>query len=264
MRTWGSLVIIALALASILGGFLEGRATTPPPTVVLHQRAPASSAPVASRLRGLDRAEGADAAIDDPFSQDDVVVDRPAKRVSSWLPEQLAIVVGLCGESVVVESRFLRLALPIAFDVDPHAPQARAFADLVRDEHDVLFLHVDHPVSSSDLVALRAKMGPFDGIASRSAAGMPKRLAGTDLLFFDERGDADPGPFAAAGVPLVQRDVTVDDRSAPTYISFMMERAAMRSTRDGRTVVFMRPLPNSLGALNQFTHDRATDIVALR
>ena len=92
---------------------------------------------------------------------------------------------------------------------------------------------------------------------------MPRALRATGLLFFDERGDADARSFVMTGVRVVSRDATVDDHSSPSYISFMLDRAALRSEREGRVVVLMRPLPNSLAALTGFLETRSAQIVAL-
>ena len=92
---------------------------------------------------------------------------------------------------------------------------------------------------------------------------MATALAGTGLEFFDERGDADPAPFVAAHVRFVTRDATVDDRSAETYIEFMLARAAERSEHEGRLTVLMRPLPASLAALDAFLQTRSVQIAAL-
>lgn len=258
MRNGISLVVIALALASILAGFLSGQhASHPPPTVVLHAaRAATTPAP------GLPHET--DAHTVDLFSDDDVVVERPLAAVANWQPERLAIVVGLCGQSVAVESGFLRLGDPMAFDLDPNAAEAAKFAQFVRESGDPLYVHLGSAPTSAQLDALRARIGAFDGVASRSPRGMTRALAGTGLAFFDERGDADARAFAQANVSLIRRDFTVDNRTAPTYVSYMLERAAARSARAGAVVVLMRPMPSSLDALAAFTRSRAIDLAATR
>lgn len=258
MRNGLSLVVIALALASIVAGFLSGqRASHPPPTVVLRvARTPAT--PDAGLPHDVD------ARTDDLFSNDDVVVERQLAHVSNWQPERLAIVVGLCGNSVAVESGFLRLGDPMAFDLDPAAVEAVKFAQLVRGSGDPLYVHLDAAPSAGQLDALRARIGAIDGIASRSAHGMARALAGTGLAFFDERGDADARAFEHAGVTLIRRDVTADNRTPMTYVSYMLDRAATRSARAGAMVVLMRPLPSSLDALAAFTHSRTIELAALR
>ena len=75
---------------------------------------------------------------------------------------------------------------------------------------------------------------------------------------------ADASEFTTAGVPLVQRDVTADDRGATGYVSFMLSRAAGLSRRVGTVVVLLRPLPTSLEALRGFNASRNVTLVALR
>ncbi|HVA29192.1 MAG TPA: divergent polysaccharide deacetylase family protein [Candidatus Baltobacteraceae bacterium] len=251
-----SLAVIGIALAAIVAGYLSGQAGTRPPAVV--QLRPHAAASVEAVFHGA-----SDAAVDDLFSNDDVVVERPALTSSTWLPPRLSLVVGLVGSSATIDATFMRLDLPIAFDLDPHAADALRVARFIHEQGDVLLLHVARAPSRAELASLHAQFGAFDGIASRASVGVAKTLAGTGLSFFDERGDADPGPFRAAGVPFVARDVTVDDRTEPSYIAFMLDRAAMRSQRQGRLVVLLRPMPNSLAALAQFVGTRSAQIVAL-
>ncbi len=257
MRTASvSLTVIALALAAIVGGFFSGQASSRPFAIATIRAMP--SPRVEAVLQGA-----SDAAVVDEFSDDDVVVERPTVDSRTWLPQRLAIVIGLCGESEAIDATFLRLNVPLAFDIDPHAAQAARVASFARAQGDVLLLHVSNAPSAATLTSLRATFGTFDGVASRESAGMAQALAATGLVFFDERGDANPGAFAAAHVALVQRDFTADDRSAPSYIQFMLERAALRSQREGRLVVLMRPLPNSLDALSAFLGTRSADILTL-
>jgi polysaccharide deacetylase 2 family uncharacterized protein YibQ len=257
MRTTAvSLAVSALALAAIFGGYVSGQAgARPPQIVVLH---PVASPSVHALTHGY-----SDSAIADLFSDDDVVVDRAQTAASAWLPQRLAIVVGLCGQSAALDSEFLGLGLPLAIDLDPHGAEADRVARFITTQGLALLIHVGTPPSASMLHQFMKRFGHIDGIASRSATGMPEALRGTGLLFFDERGDTDARAFAMSGVRFVARDTTVDDRSSPAYISFMLDRAALRSEREGRTVVLMRPLPNSLAALTKFLETRSAEIVAL-
>ena len=253
--TVASLVVIVLALAAILGGYLNGQTgTRPPPVVQLHQdRRPARTATIAHDIGGEPTT--------DLFSDDDVVIERVP--LSEPRPEQLSVVVGLAGASATLDSTFMQIGLPLAFDLDPAAPDALQVARLVRDQGDVLFIHEDHALTRASLASLRARFSQITGIASRDADGQASSLAGSGLMYFDERGDADPAPFTARGVPFVARDATADDRSERSYITYMLNRAAIRSARQGRLVVLVRPQPNTLGVLNAFAQTRSAEIVAL-
>lgn len=246
--------LIAGALGAIGAGYAQATVQTQPPPVAQLR----SSAGIAPIPEPAVRREPETQVLDDAFAGDDVVVDRARSAVSQWQSERLQLVVGVCGASVAAESGFLRLRFPIAFVVDPAAAQARAFADLVRSNGDAVLVQTGEPPGPQTLAAFRRTIGRFDGIASRHAAGMALALHGTGLTFFDERGNAAvASTFANEGVPLVRRDVTADNRGGLGYAIFMLGRAADLSRRTGPVVVFVRPLPSTLAALEAFgtTHD---------
>lgn len=253
-----SLTVIALALAAILGGYFSGQAGARPPEVVTLHPAPSPGASVHPVSAG-----SSDSPVVDLFSDDDVVVDRARAAASAWLPERLSVVVGLAGESAALDGEFLRLGLPVAFDLDPHGNEADRVARYVTSQGLVLLIHVNVVPSPATLKGLQRRFGRIDGLASQTTQGMADALRGTGLLFFDERGDGDAASFAENGVRYVARDARVDDHSSPSYITFMLQRTALRSERQGRMVILMRPLPNSLAALSSFLGTRSAQIVAL-
>jgi hypothetical protein len=257
------LTLIAAALAAIVAGYVQGLATThPPPVAQLRGGAHGADEPAPAALHALQRS-AADASVLDAFALDDVAVVRARPVSDGWQREQLVLFVGLCGQSVAAESGFLRLGVPLAFVVDPHARQAAAFAQLVSNAGDPLFVQVSVAPNAAALAAIRRKFGAISGVASRTTAGMAPALAGSGLAFFDERGDATVAAFAQAGVGLVRRDFTADDRSGPGYIDFMLARAATLSRRVGPVVVLVRPLPSTLAALHGFGSEHDVSIVAL-
>jgi len=258
------LVLIAGALAAIVGGFAQGMISAKPPPMATLRATARESQHLPPALKALARG-GVGSAAADAFAQDDVVVQRPRAAGANWRNEQLSVAIGLCGESVAAQSGFLRLGVPIAFVLNPHAAQAASFAKLVRDANQTLLVQASMPPSAATLALLHRALGAFDGVAARDAHGMALALRGSGLLFFDERGDsANPSEFAAAGVTLVRRDVTADDRSSEGYVTFMLSRAAGLSRRVGTVVVLLRPLPSSLEALRTFGASRSVAIVALR
>ena len=266
MRTASvSLVVIVLALASIIAGFLGGQAASHPPAiVVLRPGAIPSAVPVSARNLAAELQRVSDTAVIDPFSGDNVVVERPVTQSPRWLRPRLSFVVGLTGESAVVEAQFLRLGVPLAFDVDPNGPDAAAFAKLARAAGDVVFVHMGSAPVASQLEKLEQRIGPFDGVASRADRGMAHALATRKLTFFDEKGDANIATFKSAGVKIVQRDATVDDRTSEGYITYMLHGAELRARRSACIVVFLRPQPNSLDALSRFLQTDSAEIAALR
>jgi polysaccharide deacetylase 2 family uncharacterized protein YibQ len=247
--------VIALALAAIAGGYFSGRATGPPPPMRAQTHVAPSVHPV---LR-----DPSDSYVDDLFSADDVVVDRARTVSTRWLEPQLAIVVGLCGRSAASDAAFIELGVPLAVDLDPSAPQASDVAALAHESGDAVLLHLESAPTQAQLARLRKRFGDFSGVASRSIDGFVQSLDGTGLLFFDERGDADPEEFTRVGIPIAQRDATVDDRTARTYIRFMLDRSVQRSRREGSMVVLMRPLAHSVDALKALLATRSVQFVAL-
>jgi polysaccharide deacetylase 2 family uncharacterized protein YibQ len=257
------LVLIAGALAAIVGGFVQGVTSAKPPPVAALKSSKHETQHLPPALTALVRG-GNGGAVTDLFAQDDVVVERQRASANNWRNEQLAIAIGLCGESVAAQGGFLRLSFPLAFILDPHAAQARAFAQLVHDAGQTLLIQVSQPPSAVTLASLHRQFGAFDGVAARDSNGMSATLRGSGLLFLDERGDdADANAFASDGVTLVRRDVTADNQSASGYVAFMLSRAAGLSRRVGTVVVLLRPLPSSLNALRAFSANRDVGIVAL-
>jgi polysaccharide deacetylase 2 family uncharacterized protein YibQ len=236
----------------------------PPPVAQLRRSNLISQRlPVAEALSLDTEARGASAT--DAFAQDDVVVDRPRAPLAQFERERLALVVGLCGNSIAKESGFLHLGSPVAIVVDPGAPEAAAFSQIVREAGDALFVQAGAPPSPARLTLLHRLLGAFDGIAGRNATGMAAALRGTGLAFFDERGDsANDLDFATAHVSLIRRDVTADDRASAGYVTFMLERAAALSRRTGPVVIFARPLPATLHALQTFATSRNVQMVVLQ
>jgi polysaccharide deacetylase 2 family uncharacterized protein YibQ len=250
------LAVIALALAAIVAGYVSGRATAPPS--LRRSAQPRVAASVHAVMR-----DPSDSRVNDLFAADEVVVERPGRASANWLEPQLSIVVGLAGASPSMDAAFMQTKVPIAFDIDPSAAQATDVAQLAHESGNVVLLHLEHAPTQTQLAQLRRRFGSFDGVASRSPDGFVQSLDGTGLLFFDERGDADADEFAAVGIPIVQRDATVDDRTARSYIRFMLARAVQRSQVEGRSVVLMRPLAHSLEALTALAATRNVQFVSL-
>jgi len=250
------LAVIALALAAIIGGFVSGNATAPP---LLHPHARPRVAASVHAVLG----DPSDAAVHDIFSEDDVVIDRAQRATTRWLAPQLTVVVGLCGNSPSSEAPFMQAGIPVVFDVDPSAAQAADVAQLARQAGDAVLVHLGSAPTQTQLAQLRKRFPGFIGVAARTSDGFVQSLDGTGLLFFDERGDADAADFTAAGIPIVQRDETVDDRTARSYVRFMLARAVQRSQREGRSVVLMRPRASSLEALKALIATRSVQFVPL-
>lgn len=192
----------------------------------------------------------------------DVVVDRTP------LPDadgnaRVAVVVGPCGADPALDAAFARADLPLAMVIDPAGADAVTAAGLARSQRKPFYLQVGRVPSPAAIGHLLARFGGAGGFASADRRGMAPALAGTGLAFIDESGDADPAPFAKAGTGLIRRDLTVDDRDAAGYVTFMLGRAVVLASARGRTVAWMRPRAASLQALRAFAAARVRDLVAL-
>jgi len=250
------LAVIALALTAIGAGYMSGSATAPPP--LRRDTKPQPAASVHAVMH-----DPSDSQVDDLFADDDVVVERPLRATNHWLEPQLSVVVGLAGASPSIAAAFMQTNVPVAFDIDPSAAQATDVAELAREAGDVVLIHLDRAPTQSELARLHKRFGNFTGVASRVTHGFVQSLDGTGLLFFDERGDADASDFSGVNIPIVQRDATVDDRTARSYIHFMLVRMVQRSQVEGRSVVLMRPLAHSLDALKALAATRSVQFVPL-
>lgn len=249
---WG--LVAACGLAAIVAGMIgnarvAARAAANRKVVVAVAPARAASTPSPRRTRAT-------------FGDDwDVVVDRPPSPDADG-SARVAVVVGPCGSDGALDAAFARLDVPLAMVIDPAGPDALAAAGYARSQRKPFYLQVGRVPSPGAIGALLTRFDGAAGFASADPHGMAAALAGTSLAFVDERGLADPAPFAKAGTGLLRRDLTVDERDASGYVSFMLGRAAVLGAARGRTVAWMRPRAASLQALRAFAASHGRDVVA--
>ncbi len=254
-------VTIALALTAIVAGYRSTRTVSVPRAARATTRDPRRATPAD---RAQFRADGPSAAVNDSFARDPVTVAHSGAAGVRWRRERLLVMVVGIGWSLPLESAFLASHLPLGFVIDPSAPYAIRAAALARAAGRSVYLQVARAPSPGQLAQLHVRFGRFAGVASRAPAGMARALQGAGLEFFDERGTADPAAFARAGVPLLQRAVTADDRTQPGYVRFMLRRAADVAQRFGPTVVLVRPFPTTLRALQALDGRSGIELVAPR
>lgn len=192
----------------------------------------------------------------------DVVVDR-APSPNADGSARVAVVVGPCGTNAALDAAFAHVDLPIGMVIDPQGADAVAAATLARSQRKPFYLQVGTVPSPAAIGVLLERFDGAAGFASPDERGMATALAGTGLTYVDERGDADPARFAKAGTALIRRDLTVDDRDATGFVSFMLERAVVLGAARGRAVAWMRPRTSSLQALRAFAKRHASELVAL-
>ncbi len=253
------LVTIALALTAIVAGYRSTQTVSAPPRAATRDPRYAKAADPAPF-----RADGPGTALHDSLARDPVTVARPAADGLRWRRERLLVMVVGIGWSLPLESAFLASHLPLGFVIDPSAPHAVRAAALARAAGRSVYLQLTRAPSPGQLAQLHVRFGRFAGVASRAPEGMARALQGAGIEFFDERGTADPAAFARAGVPLLQRAVTADDRTQPGYVRFMLHRAADVAQRFGPTVVLVRPLPTTLRALRALDGRSGIELVAPR
>ena len=245
-------LIGACGLVAIVGGIVDNARLASIAAAHAKQLAPKpSSAPPVLPSRGAAATFGSDW---------DVVVDRsPSPNADG--SARLAIVVGPTGANAALDAAFARATLPLALVIDTSAADAPGIAALARSQGKPFYLQVADAPSPSTIGGLTRRFDGAAGFASANATGMATALAGTGLVYFDERGDANPAPFAKAGTPLIRRDLTVDDRDAPGYVGFMLQRAIVLGGARGRAVAWMHPRAASLQALRAFGKAHAADVV---
>jgi len=193
----------------------------------------------------------------------DVVVDR-ASSPNADGSARVAVVVGPCGTNVTLDAAFARADLPIGMVINPTGADAVAVASLARSQRKPFYLQVASVPSPAAIGSLLKRFDGAAGFASPNGRGMALALAGTGLAFVDERGTADAAAFAKAGTPLIRRDLTVDDRDAAGFVSFMLGRAVVLGAARGRAVAWMRPRASSLQALRAFAERHAPELVAFQ
>jgi hypothetical protein len=191
----------------------------------------------------------------------DVVVDRGSSPNADG-SARVAVVVGPCGTDPAIDAAFARMDVPIGIVIDPKGNDAVAAAALARSQRKPFYLQIGGVPSPAAIGSLLKRFDGAAGFASPAGRGMATALAGTGLAYVDELGDADPAAFAKAGTPLIRRDLTVDDRDAAGFVSFMLERAVVLGAARGRAVAWMRPRASSLQALRAFANQHAPDLVA--
>jgi polysaccharide deacetylase 2 family uncharacterized protein YibQ len=189
-----------------------------------------------------------------------VVVDRsPAPDADG--SARVAIAVGPCGANATLDAAFARLDLPMALVIDPNGADARTIAALAGSAGKPFYLQVGSAPTAVTLAALRQRFDGMTGIASGQSSGVAAALAGSGLAYFDERGNADARTFARAGVGLISRDVTVDDRDQAGYVTYMLQRTIVLGAARGRAVAWMHPRVSSLHALRAFGTASSRDLV---
>ena len=198
---------------------------------------------------------------------------------------QIAIIIDDMGRSLKVARELAALDLPLTFAVFPHLPASRRVAELlVRQSHDVmlhlpmeprnwprmdpgpgaLFCRMSEDefcrVLDADLKAVPGIVGVNNHMGSRLTEDREKMklvmraLAGTGLFFIDSRtiNDTVAGrEAAAAGIPVLQRDVFLDNRPEVKAILEQVGVLIAVARSRGYAVGIGHPYPETVAALGK-------------
>lgn len=243
MRSAFWVLVVVFSGCALLGGYFSGRAAAPP----LVFETPAPDPGVTGVLQQNETA-------DDDFAGDAAVVaDAPGGEIDK--DSRLSFVLVDCGQSVPLESLFLRLGVPLALVVDPVEPAAHATAAQARQFGKMVFVQAALPLSAHDIRALQDEFPGIAGIAirvdrQRIDNGVLRALRDAGLRLFDEYGGyrSVQKRAVAAGVRYLRRTITIDDDLEPSYVAYMLDEA-VRLGRGSGAVVMARPFPGTLHAL---------------
>jgi len=198
---------------------------------------------------------------------------------------QIAIIIDDMGRSLAVARELAAIDLPLTFAVFPHLPTShRVAALLLRRSRDVmlhlpmeprnwpqqdpgpgaLYCRMDESeflrVLEADLKAVPGIVGVNNHMGSRlteDAAKMKlvmQALAGTGLFFIDSRtiNDSVAGrEAAAAGIPVLQRDVFLDNRPVEKAILDQFRVLIEVARSRGYAVGIGHPYPETVAALKK-------------
>jgi polysaccharide deacetylase 2 family uncharacterized protein YibQ len=184
-------------------------------------------------------------------------------------PARIAIVIDDVGYSLSGLKEFLRLPYPLAFAVLPGLPHSREAGRLIAEAGKELLVHLPMEPSGSsnpgpgavltghsdreieglleeNLALLPQAVGMNNHMGSRATAdprvmeAVMRFLAARGLFFLDSRTTpATAGPQTAArlGVPLLERDVFLDNENSPAYIEQALQRGVRAARARGYAVL---------------------------
>jgi polysaccharide deacetylase 2 family uncharacterized protein YibQ len=150
--------------------------------------------------------------------------------------------------------------------IDPDASAAQTLADAAAAAGKTSFVQVAAPLTLSRVQTLRAQFPHASGVAARLQSApsrdVLRNLREQHLAVLDEYGDANVHKaFRTAGVAYVSRTITVDDHLQSAYVQYMLGQA-VHLGRGSKAIVMMRPLPDTLRALQTVIADARSDAVA--
>lgn len=194
---------------------------------------------------------------------------------------EVAIIVDDCGQWLQTERAFLALPIPLTMSVLPHVRYTRTIAAESAAAGKGVLLHLPmEPLSEADAgpgeistsmsdaqiaaqtqddvaqVPLAAGMNNHEGSKASADSRVMRDVIAIakehGLFFVDSRTTAKTvaaQTAQAAGVPVISRNVFLDDRADAAYTESMLQLAADDAKRDGYAVAIGHPKPTTLEAL---------------
>ena len=209
----------------------------------------------------------------------------PPEPVALGRGPQIAIIIDDMGRSLKVARQLAELELPLTFAVFPHLPASRRVAKFLSGQHRDIMLHLPMEprnwprldpgpgalfcrmdeeefsrVLASDLQAVPGIIGVNNHMGSRLTEDRAKMrlvmrsLAGTGLFFVDSRTINDTVAWQeaeAAGIPVLQRDVFLDNRPEEKAILEQFKVLIEVARSRGYAVGIGHPYPETVAALRK-------------
>jgi polysaccharide deacetylase 2 family uncharacterized protein YibQ len=205
----------------------------------------------------------------------------PTPAPASWLA--IAIVIDDLGENLSEGRRVLRLPGPVAVAILPHTPHATRLAHEAQDRRKEVILHLPMEALGEneagpgrldttmpalelrltlddDLRSVPRAIGVSNHMGSRLTQDRPametlmQALRARGLFFIDSRTTPDSiaAPAASAqGVPLLVRQVFLDNDRHPAAIEVQFEELLRLAQRQGQALAIGHPYPETLAVLER-------------
>jgi polysaccharide deacetylase 2 family uncharacterized protein YibQ len=209
----------------------------------------------------------------------------PPEPVALGRGPQIAIIIDDMGRSLKVARQLADIELPLTFAVFPHLPVSRQVAALLTGRGRDVMLHLPMEprgwprldpgpgalfcrmgdrefcrILNADLQAVPGIIGVNNHMGSRLTEDPGKMklvmraLAGTGLFFIDSRTINDSVAWreaAAAGIPVLQRDVFLDNRPVEKIILEQFKVLVEVARSRGYAVGIGHPYPETIAALKK-------------
>ncbi|GAC1355236.1 MAG: hypothetical protein NVSMB31_15650 [Vulcanimicrobiaceae bacterium] len=268
MRVAISLMVIAFSTLALAAGYFSGRSSVSAPrTTNAHFSAPVEvRMPIPAAIsRSLHGAHSFSTEDLQPGIDEHAVLSHQASSGRLGESATVALVIMNAGRSLKLESGFIDLPVPVTILIDPQADEAKAVAQAANAEGKIVYAELaiapgeDAKRLKAELAAVRAALPAIAGIAvhfegadqSKDVGNLAGLLRRSGLHVLDMTG-IEPTALRVLkkdGIAVRSRDVTIDNRDEPAYVSFMLEQAVQVARGRGAAVIVAHPYPGSLTAI---------------